>query len=406
MGRIVFLNRYAPPDHSATSQLTGELASALAAEGHAVEIVAGRQLYDDRAARLAPQETVEGVPIHRVAGTRFGRGRLMGRAIDYASFYLAASCFLLRHLRRGDTVVAETDPPLVSVVAALAARARGARLVNWLQDVFPEVAAALGYRAGAGTPGRILRGLRNRSLRRAAANVALGERMADLVRTEVGCGVRVALIPNWADGAAIMPLARADNTLRAAWGLGQRFVVGYSGNLGRAHDTATVLDAARLLTRRTDVAFLFVGGGARRSELEATARREGLAGILFQPYQSRAELAASLSAPDAHLVSLHPALEGLIVPSKAVAAMAAGRPIVFVGDADGEIARLVARHGCGIAVPWGDGAALAAAVERLAADPDACAQMGARARQAFLAHYDKPHALAAWRDVLGLLPTS
>jgi len=401
MGRIVFVNRYGPPDHAATSQLTGELAFALAAGGQAVEIVTGRQLYDDPAARLPARETIGGVLIRRVAGTRFGRGSLPGRAMDYASFYVAAFAALLCHLRAGDTVVAETDPPLVSVVAALAVRLRGARLVNWLQDVFPEVAAALGYRAGSGAVGAALRALRNRSLRRAAVNVALGERMAARLRAEAGAGAAVTVIPNWADGAAIAPVPRAANPLRAAWGLGERFVVGYAGNLGRAHDTATVLAAARLLADDPSIAFLFVGGGARRAALEQAARDERLP-ILFQPYQPRAALAASLSAPDVHLVSLHPALEGLIVPSKAVAAMAAGRPLLVVGDPAGEVAALAARHHCGLAVPWGDGAALAAAVRRLAADRASADSMGAAARAAFLAHYDRPHALAAWRAVLRL----
>ena len=95
------------------------------------------------------------------------------------SFYLAAFVALLRLARPGDTVLAKTDPPLISVVAWLAARIRGARLVNWCQDLFPEVAAALGLRWAAGPVGRALRRLRNRSLRAAEMNVALCERMAE-----------------------------------------------------------------------------------------------------------------------------------------------------------------------------------------------------------------------------------
>ena len=109
-------------------------------------MVTSCQLYDNAAA-LALRERIDGVDVHRVRTTRFGRDKLVGRAADYANFYLAAGWRLWRIARAGDVIVAKTDPPLISVIAALVARRRGARLVNWVQDAFPEVAEALGVRA-------------------------------------------------------------------------------------------------------------------------------------------------------------------------------------------------------------------------------------------------------------------
>ena len=59
--------------------------------------------------------------------------------------------------------------------------------------------------------------------------------------------------------------------------------------------------------------------------------RRGLANVLFKPYQPKEHLKYSLTLPDVHLVSLKPALEGLIVPSKFYSAIAAGRPVIFIG---------------------------------------------------------------------------
>src|SRR5688572_23004004 len=109
--RIIFLNRYFHPDHSATSQLLSELAFALAESGAAVAVVASRQLYDDPARRLPPRETTAGVAVVRVATSRFGRRTLIGRALDYASFHASAAWALWRMARPGDVVVAKTDPP-------------------------------------------------------------------------------------------------------------------------------------------------------------------------------------------------------------------------------------------------------------------------------------------------------
>ena len=172
--RVIFLNRYFYPDHSATSQILSDLAFFLAGAGHEVCVVTSCQLYDDAAAGLALRERIDGVEVHRVRTTRFGRDNLFGRAVDYATFYLAAGWRLWRIARAGDVIVAKTDPPLISVVASLIARWRGARLVNWVQDVFPEVAEALGVRALAGPQAGLLRRLRNRAFRSAAANVVLG----------------------------------------------------------------------------------------------------------------------------------------------------------------------------------------------------------------------------------------
>jgi glycosyltransferase involved in cell wall biosynthesis len=118
------------------------------------------------------------------------------------------------------------------------------------------------------------------------------------------------------------------------------------------------------------------------------------------PYQPRERLGESLSAADVHLVSLRPELEGLIVPSKFYGICAAGRPTIFVGDANGEIAGLVARHECGRTVAVGDAAGLARTILDLAADPDLCRRMGQCARPAFDAEFDKSIAVARWEKLL------
>ncbi|MBV8516518.1 MAG: glycosyltransferase family 4 protein [Acidobacteria bacterium] len=362
--RVLLVNRYFHPDHSATSQIASDLAFHLAARGHEVTAVTSRQRYDDARAGLASRESVQGVRIVRVWSTRFGRGGLAGRALDYLTFYASAFFAMLRS--RDAIIIAMTDPPLLSVVAALAGR----RVVNWVQDLFPEVAEALGIRAP-----RVLRRLRDWSLRRARTNVVLGDLMAARVPNAV-------VIHNWAD-AALAPIVHDD----------ARFSVGYSGNLGRAHEFDTMLAAARMLP---DVQFVFTGGGA---QLDAVKRAAG-ANVTFRGYAPREELSASLSSVDAHLVSLQPSLEGLIVPSKFYGILAVARPVLFIGARDGELARIIDAHRCGFVVAPGDAEGLARAIRTLAADPEAAAEMGRRGRELYLARFAPEHAFAAWERVL------
>ena len=395
--KLIFVNRYFHPDISATSQLLTDLALDQARRGHEVHVVASRQLYEDADANLAEEEVHEGVRIHRVGTSRFGRANLAGRAVDYATFHAAAGRELRALAAGGDVIVAKTDPPLIASAAARAARDRGARLVNWVQDIFPEVAEALGTLPAP--LAALARASRDRSLREAAANVVVGARMAE--RLAAACpGIALQVIPNWADGTLIRPVAPEDNALRRDWLPDTPFVVGYSGNMGRVHDMETLLGACKALRDERDLAFLFVGGGSQRAPLEDEARRSGLTGVAFRPYQPRERLAESLSVPDVHLVTLKPAIEGLVVPSKFYAIAAAARPVIFVGDREGEIARLVARGGCGVAIAAGDAAGLASAIRALRGDPGRVRDMGARARALFEREFERGAALEQWNRVL------
>jgi len=415
--KLIFLNRFFHPDHSATSQMLSDLAFALAGGGRAVAVITSRQRYDAPMQSLPARELVDGVSIHRVWTSRFGRTNLLGRVLDYVTFYLSATWQLWRLARSGDVVIAKTDPPMLSVIAGPVCRYRDARLVNWLQDIFPEAAQALGVGGRAArAPFGLMRWLRSRSLKAADMNVVLGPRMAKRV-SALGVGdERIRILPNWADGTTIAPVDPAVNALRREWHLGDAFVVGYSGNLGRAHEIDTLLEAMTLLERSPSAAapiaspehapqhkrvvWLFIGSGALFDVLKAEVARRRLTSVRFKPYQPKALLAESLSAADVHLVSLRPALEGLIVPSKFYGIAAAGRPAVFVGDADGEIAHLLARLGCGRTVATGDGTALARTILELAANPDLCWGMGQRARHAFDAEFDKSIALMRWEQLL------
>jgi glycosyltransferase involved in cell wall biosynthesis len=121
---------------------------------------------------------------------------------------------------------------------------------------------------------------------------------------------------------------------------------------------------------------------------------------MFQSYQPREALSESLSVPDVHLISLRPALEGLIVPSKYYGIAAAGRPAIFIGDPDGEIARILKESDTGIVVAEGDGPALMRAVRDLASNPERCEAMGRRARGLFEAKYDIAFAVEAWEEAI------
>jgi glycosyltransferase involved in cell wall biosynthesis len=396
--QIILINRFYRPDFSATSQMLTDLATSLAAE-YSVRVVTSRALYNDPVAKLERREEQKGVEILRLNTTRRGRANLSGRALDYVSFYIRVFVYLLRYTRKGDLVVLKTDPPLLSLMNTFAVRIRGGRVVNWLQDIFPEIAIELGAFPRSRLVTGPLKWWRNRTLRAAEVNIVISHSMRALL---AGQGVANShVIPNWADGELIGPLADADSPLRAEWDPGSKFLVGYSGNFGRAHSFDELLEAITLLKECPEFHFVLIGEGAALDKLLEAVERRGLDNVSFEPYQPHDMLRQSLGAIDLHLVTLKEHMEGLVLPSKIYGVLAAGRPIAFIGDEDGEIAGLVRDNDVGFVVGQGDGAELAEGIQELAGQPERLRRMGENARALFDAEFAKPIAMERWRGVLG-----
>jgi glycosyltransferase involved in cell wall biosynthesis len=390
--KVVFLNRFFFPDASATSQILSDLAFHLAERGWDVHVVTSRVPGGEQ-----ESEVMRGVKVHRVASAIAGPHGLLRRAGAYAGYYAGARAAARRLASPGDLFVAKTDPPLLSSAVGAIVRARGARMVAWQQDVFPEIAHEYGV-PGIAVAYPLLRRVRNRTLAAADAVVAISERMADRLSREAARSVEV--IHNWADGRAIAPLAHEKNDLRRQWDLEGRFAVEYSGNLGRVHEFDTLLGAARRLRAEQDMRFIIVGRGPRHDEVRERVEREGLDNVRLIDPQPRAMLSQALGAGDVHLTVLQPRFEGLVVPSKIYGIMAAGRPNVFIGDPHGESAAMLAQARGGVSVAAGDDAGLAAALLALRRDDAGRARMGASARSAFDQRYAMGVALERWESLL------
>lgn len=394
--KLVFVNRFYGPDLSATSQILTDVAEAMAARGYAVKIVTSRMSYDG-AETYPAREVQRGVSVHRIRTTRFGRAKTIGRAIDYLTFYLSVSLSLMLRLSKNDLLIAKTDPPMLSIPLGVIARLKGVKLVHWLQDVFPEVATELGVGSRQNPFVKLLKALRDRSLKRAAMTVVIGERMAEMVASTGTRREQITVIDNFVDDEAITPRPDHAPALRQVWGFHKEdFIVGYSGNLGRAHDLETMLDAAAQLADRPDIKFLFIGGGFLHAQLTQAVAQRGLSNIVLQPYQPRARLQESLAVPNLHWVSLRPSLEGYILPSKVYGIAAAGRPLLMVGAQDGEVGRFLNRYGFGSCVAPGAVDEAVGFITRLAGAREEAETLGKNARRLIDERASKAQVFERW----------
>ncbi len=388
---VVFVNRVYWPDTAATAQLLTDLATHLAANGWRVTVITSTT---SRAA--AKSEVHDGVKIVRVATRRIQSHGVTAKAWAFATFYLGSLWAMARTVRRGSTLVVMTDPPLLAVPASAVARLRGARVIHWIHDIYPEIAVAVsGHRTL-----NILRPFRNSAWRRADVCVTLGTEMADVVESASVSHERIRIIPNWPPiGLETPSTADRGSALRQHFGFTRSFVVMYSGNLGRVHDLDGITAAAELLRPRRDIQFAFVGGGPQRAQLESQVATRRLEHVRFLPVQPRELLADSLAMADIHLITLRHGCERYVFPSKLYGIVAVGRPVLFVGPPDCELADSVVNHGFGVAVPSGDAVALARTIEALASDPARVARLRARATE-FATTVTFNRAARAWEEAL------
>ena len=399
---ICFFNRSYWPDQAATGQFLTELAEDLVAQhGCRVTVVAGPALHGSggSSARGWPvvDETHSGVEIRRAHGTCFQPRRFAGRAANYLTYFVSAE-LAARQIGYPDVVVSLTDPPIIGLTAARAARRTGARFVFLCEDIFPEVAALLDDFHNERV-NQALDRVNRRLIGGADAIVALGECMRARLVTEKGADPqRVRVIHNWADCDAILP-GDKDNAFSREHGLADRFVVMHSGNIGMSQNLDALVGAAELLRANDRIVFAIVGDGARRLELERQVAAKELTNVRFVPYQPKARLQDSFAAADVFVVSLKGGIEGYIVPSKVYGILAAGRPFIAATDPACEAASIARDHRCGVVAPPGDPIALAERITALHESPDSLRLMGENARRAAW-QFDRRVAVQAYFDLL------
>lgn len=397
--KVLLLNQVFWPDTAATAQHGHDLARHLVAHGDSVTAVASRSIYGDKGSALPARDSVDGIEIHRVGRSLFGKRSTLGRAADFALFYVAA-LFRVLTLPRHDVVVCFTTPPFIAAVGLLLRLFRGTKTVVWLMDMYPDVPVAAGMMRAGSLPHRFFEWIDRRILRNSDAVIVLGRCMAERVRAKGVAAERMHLVNVWSDPNEVRVLPRMENPYRTEWSIGDRFVVQYSGNFGVGHDMTAMCDAMRRLAGDDRIRWVLVGGGVRKKEVERAIAEGGIANAVVAAHQPRARLGELLALGDVHLVTIAPGFEGTLVPSKFYGVLAASKPTLYVGPTSSEVALVVDERRAGVAVEVGDGESLSRAILRMVDDPSAARSMGERGRRATEDELGMDFACAKWRRIL------
>ena len=397
--KVLLLNQVFWPDVAATAQHGHDLGRYLAQHGVQVTALASRSLYSETGKALPREGGVDGIRIVRAGQSRFGKTALAARAFDFVSFYLAALWKAI-WLPRQDIVVCFTTPPFIAFVGILLRWLKGTKVVCWTMDLYPDVPVAAGVLRRGSLAYSLFDAVDRFSLRHADRVVVLGRCMQQRLLEKGVDPKRMEVINVWADGDEVSVRPTEGNALRAQWGVGDRFVIEYSGNFGIGHDGDTMYRAMQATRADDSIRWVIVGGGTKRGELEEFVLSNDIVNAVLKPYQPREGLGELLSLGNVHLVSIAGNFSGLLVPSKFYGVLAAARPVLYVGPRESEVARVIEESKCGLVIEQGDSAGLVKAIQMLHADPRLAQAMGQRAREVFERTFTRSHACERWLRLL------
>jgi glycosyltransferase involved in cell wall biosynthesis len=399
--KVMILAQYYPPEPIPKPH---ELARGLTERGHEVVVITGFPNYPSGklypGTRLQPWkwERLDGIRILRLPLYPDHSPSAVRRTLNFGSFAVTAS--LLGNVLGGafDVMFAEHPPLTIGLAAWIIGRCHRAPFLYAVNDLWPESVEATGMvrnRRVLEWMGRIERFV----YRRAAAIAVISPGVkANLV----GKGVppdRIHVIPHWADETLYRPVP-PQPVLAQDLGMAGRFNVVFAGQLGLAQGLDVVLEAAEELSDIAEAQFVLVGDGTDASRLRHEAGQRGLRNVHFLGRQPSDRMPSIFAIADVLLVTLrdHP-LFRITIPSKTIAYMACGRPMLM--SVEGDAAELIQATGAGVTCRAGDAKDLAEAVRQLhAMDRTTREEMGRAGRAAFLASYSRSVLLDRYEAIL------
>ena len=374
------------PDPAANGQYLADVAAGLVQRGVNVRVLTASRGYDDPSVVYDRHSVSRGVDIRRLPLSSFGKRSLVVRAIAQLSFSL--QCIIrgvfARNIR---SVFVTTSPPMSSFAALVIGAIRRLPITYWVMDINPDQAITTGMVSEKSLAAKLLGYVDRQLLRRAASVITLDTKMAERLSAKADLGDRLAVAPLW----PLAPVADEETARRFAseHNPDGRFLVMYSGNHTPVNPLTTLLDAVDRLADRSDLRFMFIGGGLAKKGVDALVSKHPGGTILSLPYQPLEDIGGTLAAADIHVVTMGDDMVGLIHPSKVYGALAAGRPIMYIGPPS-PISDLIEEFEVGWLFRHGDtGGVLKLLQDLPTRSKSELAVMGERARTAARDHFSR-----------------
>lgn len=399
--KILILYRHFWPDSPPYASMLRSIGRALVEAGHEVTIWAEEPCYkvSDRSRAVPRREILDGIIVERFARLPDRIATAPMRLLDKLQFVprllLKAAVRRVRGARY-DLVWTATIPPVLQGWAGRTiARLFGARFLYHCQDLYPELAAHMGFWPRSGLLYRVMARVERRTRERADLLVTLSDDMAVTVRA-LGRPRKIAVINNFPleDFASSGTERAALPAVPAVRGDGKVQLI-FAGNLGIFQGLEAVVDAMRLVEKDCPALELVLMGEGKA--LPALRQRAaGVSNVRFEPHRPYEEAQEIIAAADIGLVALEPGIYRYAFPSKTLTYLGLGVPMFAILEPESELAHMIERHRLGWVASGRTPAAIAGTLRTIAASQPESVAIGWRLREYFERTHTQPATLRHW----------
>lgn len=399
---LIYSYNYAPEPIGIAPLMT-ELAEGLAKQGHKVRVVTAmpnypeRRIYPSYRGQLYTTEELNGVTVQRCYVWIRPNPGLLTRVLLDGSFICLSFLQALQGWRPQVILFTSPSLPASIPVALLKILYRCPTVLN-LQDILPEAAVQTGLLRNKWAI-RVFELLEKFAYGSASHISVIAEGFRDNLLKKQVSDDKMTKISNWVDVNFIRPLPKYDNAFRRENGLGDSFVVLYSGNIARTQGIRTVIRAAAELKHVKNIKIAIVGEASQLGELDELRQELGLNNVLLRPFAPREKLPEMLAAADVGLIMQKRNVVCFNMPSKTQVLLASGRPIVAAVPSSGTAAQAVRASEGGLVVAPENPRALAQAIMYLYENPEEATKLGKKGRQHALDEYSFEQALRRYEKL-------
>lgn len=380
MARTWIISEYYYPVVVTTGYYVTEIAEYMAAKGMDVGVITSNNTYyaTDVSSQLKHEEH-NGVNIYRKVHRQINKDDNKKRVLRLLSLSFSFFWMSLRHLKKGDQVIVLTNPAFFLLFMPIVRWFTGCKYHILVHDIFPENLSSLGKITEGSGVYAILKKVFDFAYSKADSLISIGNDMSNVLASKVKGKTPIGLITNWADVDEVVPQAKEETeTYQKIKDFAEEHVLfQFAGNLGKAQGLDNLM-AAISKVKTSDARFLFVGAGAKLNDINKFAdEHENTYSFGFV---NRSQQNDFLNACDIGIVTLADGMYGLGVPSKSYNIMATGRPILYIGEEDSEVAVNVKKYDIGWVVKPNDPVALKNQIEVIVKERDLLADKCSKAR--------------------------
>lgn len=403
---LLIYAHYYYPDVASTGQILTELAEGLNDTFHTT-VICTVPSYTGKISQYYRKhkyyyENINGVDVLRIRVPEFRKSFALSRIFNILSYFFSA-VFATFRVEHQDYIFTISQPPILGgMLGVIGKHIKKAKLIYNIQDFNPEQVMAVDFTHNKLVLS-IMMLLDKYSCQQANKVIIVGRDMIETLQKRFQKMVPYAYINNWINEKEIYPLPE-DNArvlkFKRKYGLENKFVIMYSGNIGLYYDLLNILRTIEKFTETEDVIFAFIGEGSVLEELRTYKEAHHLSNVVFIPYQPKSELIYSLNAGDVHFVVNAKGIKGVSVPSKLYGVMAVGKPVLGIMEEGAEARLIVEEAKCGMSVKPGDYSAIEDLIRKYIGlrDSRELKNMGEMGRKFLTEHLTKEVSIDKYRD--------